>query len=772
MKGCRIMKKLLSLLLALSMLLGCVFTVGIPVGAAEKNLALTAENGSEGDFNAEAESDRQRLLDLEKDLPSKLDLRDYNGENYVTPVKLQNPYGTCWSFAMAAAAEISYLYENDMGVPAGEVNDQVNFSEKYTAWYMHHAITADDVQKGSVPASQTGEGYDLSTPEASNRNFAFDIAGNPLYGVNFYASGFGPVDESTAVNGEYPYVYAGKNRWRCYVPDEQSEELATLRKTKAYLAMKKAVNSLIFLGEIESEDEFDGWFENNWKQNENLYRTSLAKPGYSDVDDWTLPNNAEYRNPVIEAFFKSSFILPSPCSSDKNRKYLFDRTGVAAIKSELSKGRGVSVGILADTSVPDEEDHSDRGFLNTTNWAQYYTGETRMNHLVTIVGYDDNYAKENFTRKINGQEVEGSTPPENGAFIVKNSWGSLTEEDRLSAGQTQYGDVYYQSPDAWGWGINDTGYFYLSYYDQSIRTPVTFAFYDEDETEFYELNYDQYDLMQDVNYGELSYDSSRAANIFTAEEDEYLYQISSFVCNPMSKIGYKIYANVTDLPDSGELIESGEVFKEYAGYQRIDLKSCHFLEKGTRYSVVITQEAKDAKNESYMPVSVSVNINYNANDGVVNNSVINAGESFIDQGQGLGWQDFSAMKESAEEFFFNQATEGLTQIIIKDQYPNGKRDLQVDNMPIKAFLIPANTVDEYMIGDADLDNEVTITDATAIQRYDCELIDLSALALAAADVDGDAEATILDATWIQRRESEFSAPERIGTIALMRAEDQ
>ena len=41
---------------------------------------------------------------------------------------------------------------------------------------------------------------------------------------------------------------------------------------------------LIFLGEIKSEDEFDGWFENNRKKNENLYKTALAKPGYSDVD--------------------------------------------------------------------------------------------------------------------------------------------------------------------------------------------------------------------------------------------------------------------------------------------------------------------------------------------------------------------------------------------------------------------------------------------------------------------------------------------------------
>lgn len=59
-------------------------------------------------------------------MPEKPDLRDYNGKNYVTPVKLRNPYGSCWAFAMAAAAEISYLYENDLGVPAGGVNDQVD----------------------------------------------------------------------------------------------------------------------------------------------------------------------------------------------------------------------------------------------------------------------------------------------------------------------------------------------------------------------------------------------------------------------------------------------------------------------------------------------------------------------------------------------------------------------------------------------------------------------------------------------------------------------
>ncbi len=762
-------KKALSLLLALSMIIGCCCAVGLSARAVEKDMALTAESINDGDFNADSASDRQKLLDLERDLPGKLDLRDYNGKNYVTPVKLQNPYGSCWAFAMAGAAEISYLYENDMGVPTGEVNDQVDFSEKYISWYMHHALTQDDVLAVSIPASQVGEGFDLSAAESIDRNFAYDIAGNPLFGVNFYASGFGPVDESTSVNGEYPYVYAGKNRWRNSDPDEVSEELATLRKARVYLETKRYAQSFADAGVIDSVDDFDTWFENNWLQDMNYYRSTLAQSGYSAADDWTLPNTAAYRSPEIEAYFKSSFVLPCPCTLDDDGKYQFDRSGVAAIKSELSKGRGVSIGMLADQSRPNE-DMNDEGYLNTKNWAQYYNGATTMNHLVTIVGYDDNYAKENFTRTVEGETVEGSTPPENGAFIVKNSWGSLTDEDRRTAGQTQYGDAVYQSPNANKWGVNDSGYFYLSYYDHSIRTPIAFSFYDDDETEFYELNCDQYDLMQDVDYREFSYNTSRAANIFTAEEDEYLYQISSMVCNPMSSITYKVYANVTDEPDSGELLESGKVFKEYAGYQRIDLQNQYFLKKGTRYSIVISQETSDDEG-SYMPISVNVCTNYFASSGTVIHSVINEGESFIDQGHGKGWEDFSRMKEEAETYFFNKATRGDSQESINARFPNGKKDFQVDNLPIKAFLIPADTVTEGLIGDADRNNEITVTDATTIQRFDCQMTDLPNMALQLADVDLDEKVTILDATWIQRRVAGISAPDAIGKVILLRNEN-
>ena len=64
-------------------------------------------------------------------------------------------------------------------------------------------------------------------------------------------------------------------------------------------------------------------------------------------------------------------------------------------------------------------------------------------------------------------------------------------------------------------------------------------------------------------------------------------------------------------------------------------------------------------------------------------------------------------------------------------------------------------------GDADSDGEVTILDATAIQRHLAELPTVS-YDDDAADADGDGEITILDATAIQRFLVSLSAYEKIG----------
>lgn len=72
-----------------------------------------------------------------------------------------------------------------------------------------------------------------------------------------------------------------------------------------------------------------------------------------------------------------------------------------------------------------------------------------------------------------------------------------------------------------------------------------------------------------------------------------------------------------------------------------------------------------------------------------------------------------------------------------------------------------------LLGDADWDAEVTILDATTIQRFLAGLSVTEDFSDAAADADEDAEVTILDATAIQRYLAGLPSNDRIGTeIAL------
>lgn len=61
----------------------------------------------------------------------------------------------------------------------------------------------------------------------------------------------------------------------------------------------------------------------------------------------------------------------------------------------------------------------------------------------------------------------------------------------------------------------------------------------------------------------------------------------------------------------------------------------------------------------------------------------------------------------------------------------------------------------YLLGDADMDNNVTILDATRIQRVIADLDSLSEIGTRIADVDRDELVTIIDATRIQRYVAEL-----------------
>ena len=96
---------------------------------------------------------RQPVVDT-SGLPSSFDLRDVDGKSYVSPVKSQSPWGTCWSFGATAAAETSLAYDYGHDFSSKENNDLFDLSELQLAWFGRTHLPADCEKY----PSQAGEG--------------------------------------------------------------------------------------------------------------------------------------------------------------------------------------------------------------------------------------------------------------------------------------------------------------------------------------------------------------------------------------------------------------------------------------------------------------------------------------------------------------------------------------------------------------------------------------------------------------------------------------
>ncbi|MBR4445309.1 MAG: hypothetical protein IKS37_05390 [Solobacterium sp.] len=123
-------------------------------------------------------------------------------------------------------------------------------------------------------------------------------------------------------------------------------------------------------------------------------------------------------------------MLPSPVQVNFAGNTMYYRDATTMIKEELLDKKGVLIGFCADTSLP-SQDSKDGVFINLETWAYYtWADNTAPNHAVTIVGWDDNYPRENF--------ISEHMPPENGAWLVKNSSGS-GEEPFPNSGNKHWG---------------------------------------------------------------------------------------------------------------------------------------------------------------------------------------------------------------------------------------------------------------------------------------------------------------------------------------------
>lgn len=403
---------------------------------------------------------------------------------YVTSIKNQNPYGTCWSFATMAASEASMIKEG-----FGTI-DTLDLSE----WQLVY-FTAN-----SVADSLGGTRGDYFTVADDNY---LDAGGNQQIATYRLANWYGVVNETTA-----PYTTVSQ-----YGITEIEEALAeTLPDGVAY-----------------SQDV---------AHLENAY--------------WISMKDMQTVKQLIKQY--------GACGASYYSADAYYSTGTADAWNTTKE-----VAVYCPTAPASDSDPN-------------------TNHAITIVGWDDNYAKENFN--------SDAQPTSDGAWYCKNSWGTNWSKD---------------------------GYFWISYEDVRLLEETAF-FYDYGTANNYDNNY-QYDGGAWGAYFQ-GYDCM--ANIYTAQQTEYLRAVGFYTDNSNYNCTVYIYKDVdSDNPYSGTLVLTQSANQLYAGFHTVELNKTIEMKQGESYSVVVYQTPVNG-GDTQITIDNNVNVGWFSNTAAASE-----GQSFI-----------------------------------------------------------------------------------------------------------------------------------------------
>ncbi|MBO4919597.1 MAG: InlB B-repeat-containing protein [Erysipelotrichaceae bacterium] len=424
------------------------------------------------------------------DYPSAFDLRNYG---YVSSVKSQGNYGTCWVHAALASAESSYLKN---------YGEELDLSELQVAYFAYH-------NEGIADA------LDLITEDSFSNRYEsskglLNGGGNGRIASMMIATGIGIVDEE-----DMPY------------PHNQIDEET-------------------FVSEIDTD----------YCYQKNKYLLKDAKwidPADSDTIKYVLMNYG-----AIET------------------SYLSVTTGIK----------------LEDGTIYYASD-----FYNSATKAYYNYAVSGTNHAVTIVGWDDDFDKNNFP----------TAPENNGAWLIKNSWGT------------------------W-WG--DNGYFWLSYEDKGFLSSDALCQFEIEKAPEGAKEY-QYDGTYPVSYYGFSRSSFSEANIYTAQAKEKLYRVAYATQTPGIRCTVSVYTDIGSSPDDGTLVATKSATETYAGMHTLDLDDIVRLNPGQSFSVVVKQETTDS--EIYCPFTTTATVYW-----MVAVDQTETGQSFLKSGPNSSWEDMGS----------------------------------------------------------------------------------------------------------------------------------
>lgn len=257
---------------------------------------------------------------------------------------------------------------------------------------------------------------------------------------------------------------------------------------------------------------------------------------------------------------------------------VIDGKDYEAIKEAVFKYGGVTTSLYSTI----RSSQGDSEYYKRSTNSYCYIGTEKPNHDVLIIGWDDNYPKENFSVNLEGD----------GAFICQNSWG-----------------------DSFG----DNGVFYVSYYDTNVGTHNVVYTRIEDT--------DNYDNIYQSDLcgwrGNLGFEKEEiyGANVFTAEKDEMVAAVGFYATSADTE--YEVYI-VNDFQNEASLTTRTQVASgtlEQAGYYTIDFDQEISVKAGEKFAVMLYLKTPG----SQYPLAIE----YDSQESYMDSVDLDDGEGYI-----------------------------------------------------------------------------------------------------------------------------------------------
>ena len=408
------------------------------------------------------------------------------------------------------------------------------------------------------------------------------------------------------------------------------------------------------------------------------YQPLSADPDGMEV--YGLYNPDRDADAVPAAHVQSFFYLDSPAVFEPDldsRTYVYhsyDALATTRIKQAMLKYGALMFSYDADISMPGENGLGD--CMNYNDWCQFNHSDTNsMNHMVSLVGWDDSFPKEKF------DTGDGVIPETDGAWLLKNSWGDYYYYKNLYGEEIDEILEYYKgTPEevfanqAYNYGIPDStghgsGYLWVSYCDHSISS-VSALDADDSKDGFDYDNIYQYDFTHPTSFTPVilptGNDGTKTANIFTAEREETLSAVSVTAPQSECTAGIEVFLLSADdtLPDAGKLVSSKTVQLNERGFHTVPLDTPVVLQEGDRFAIVEHVTSFNGRDTvSWLNLETIIKSELQTEDNINSHTsaiVVNPGESFayVNNGSGFVWtgvDTLNAESGAAEVFEFGNA---------------------------------------------------------------------------------------------------------------------